>query len=167
MRFAIAAVGLFIVVASCGQSDAANVGCTYDALNRLVRVDYYEKGVEFTYEYDANGNRAASAVTAVGDSDGDGLNDILETFLGTDPNDSDTDGDLMPDGWEVAYGLSPFVDDAYGNLDGDPYSNLAEYFAGTDPSDATAFPTWGGALAGAMDLLLLSDEDEAETETEE
>ncbi len=36
---------------------------------------------------------------------------------------------------------------------------IPEYFAGTDSSDATAFPTWGGALAGAMEMLLLSDED--------
>ncbi|WP_255148860.1 thrombospondin type 3 repeat-containing protein [Halorarius halobius] len=36
------------------------------------------------------------------DSDGDGLGDRQERRLGTDPNDPDTDGDGLRDGWEVA-----------------------------------------------------------------
>ena len=35
------------------------------------------------------------------DSDGDGLYDLEEADLGTDPFNSDTDGDALPDGWEV------------------------------------------------------------------
>ena len=35
------------------------------------------------------------------DSDGDGLPDIYELFLGTDPFNPDTDGDGLPDGYEV------------------------------------------------------------------
>ena len=35
------------------------------------------------------------------DSDDDGLSDVREARLGTDPNDPDTDRDGLPDGWEV------------------------------------------------------------------
>ena len=42
------------------------------------------------------------------DTDNDGLSDILESSqYGTDPNDPDTDGDSLLDGWEVANGLNP------------------------------------------------------------
>jgi hypothetical protein len=36
-----------------------------------------------------------------GDTDGDGLSDDRERRLGTDPTRPDTDGDRLPDGWEV------------------------------------------------------------------
>ncbi len=35
------------------------------------------------------------------DTDQDGLTDVEETAIGTDPNDPDTDGDALLDGWEV------------------------------------------------------------------
>jgi uncharacterized protein (TIGR03382 family) len=41
-----------------------------------------------------------------GDSDGDGLSDIQEEDLGTDPENADTDGDGLPDGREV-FGGNP------------------------------------------------------------
>jgi len=92
------------------------------------------------------------------DSDEDGITDILEFVLGTNPNSidtdndnlndsaelliyytnptkDDTDGDGMPDGWEVQYGLDPLVDDSSGDPDGDGLSNLGEYQNGTIPID--------------------------------
>ena len=52
------------------------------------------------------------------------------TFYGeaaaqTDKTDADTDGDGLPDGWEVKYRLNPFVDDADNDTDGDGLTNLA------------------------------------------
>ena len=44
------------------------------------------------------------------DSDADGLTDIQEQVLGTDPFDTDTDNDGMDDGWEVNHGLDPRTD---------------------------------------------------------
>ena len=46
----------------------------------------------------------------------------------------DTDGDGMPDWWEVKYGLNRLVNDAAGNLDGDDLTNLQEYLAGRNPA---------------------------------
>ncbi|HUT53750.1 MAG TPA: hypothetical protein VM658_10180 [bacterium] len=70
------------------------------------------------------------------DSDGDGLNDGLETI--TSPNDWDSDDDLMPDGWEVAHsscGVQPLAADALSDADSDGLSNLEEYDGLTDPCD--------------------------------
>lgn len=46
------------------------------------------------------------------DSDGDGIPDVIESQLGTDPTKTDTDGDGFPDGIEIAYGLDPKRSDA-------------------------------------------------------
>jgi hypothetical protein len=84
------------------------------------------------------------------DTDQDGLCDIVETNTGiyvgpqdagTDPNNPDTDGDDMFDGWEVTYGLDPLDDnDASVDLDGDGFTNLQEYQRGTDPGDPDSHP---------------------------
>ncbi|MGD9780976.1 MAG: LamG-like jellyroll fold domain-containing protein [Kiritimatiellia bacterium] len=67
------------------------------------------------------------------DADHDGVVDATET----DPTNDDTDGDGMPDGWEVQYGLDPLdPDDAAGDADGDTLSNLDEYNNGSKPNSA-------------------------------
>lgn len=52
------------------------------------------------------------------------------------PNE-DSDGDGLPDSWEVLYGLDPYdgtgVNGAAGDPDGDGLNNLYEYWSGTDP----------------------------------
>jgi hypothetical protein len=58
----------------------------------------------------------------------------------TAPLDKDSDLDGMPDWWEIAYGLSPYIglsgDGPYGDPDADALHNLGEYLAGTDPKVA-------------------------------
>jgi len=93
------------------------------------------------------------------DPDGDGRTNLDEYNAGTDPfvDDwrgpmialstnllvdtggfnggyaDDTDGDGMPDWWEIQYHLNPGIDDTTGNPDGDALNNLEEYNAGTNP----------------------------------
>lgn len=71
-----------------------------------------------------------------GDFDGDGLSNLAEvTIHQTNPLNPDTDGDGMPDGWEVYYTLNP-LDAADGSLDpdNDGLTNAQEYQHGTNPN---------------------------------
>jgi hypothetical protein len=53
----------------------------------------------------------------------------------------DTDGDGMPDEWELAHNFDPnSPDDAVQDTDLDGFSNLDEYIAGTDPLDRETLP---------------------------
>jgi len=69
------------------------------------------------------------------DDDNDGLSDAQEAQFSTNPLLEDTDGDGMPDGWEVSQGLDP-VDglDAFADREPDGLTNREEYWNGTDPS---------------------------------
>jgi len=71
-----------------------------------------------------------------GDYDGDGLNNLGEYQLGTDPTNPDTDSDQMLDGWEVDYGFNPLdASDSDVDSDGDGLTNLEEYLGATDPTN--------------------------------
>ena len=84
---------------------------------------------------DSDGVLDKNEVDATLDTDGDGLNNILD-------NDSDDDG--LPDGVEVALGLLPqFTDSNFDGTpdggedgDGDGLTNLEELAENTDPSSA-------------------------------
>ena len=58
---------------------------------------------------------------------------------GAEVDTADTDGDGVPDLWEVAHGTQPLVADGGEDPDGDGVSNLDEYKAGTDPQSASSY----------------------------
>ncbi len=63
------------------------------------------------------------------------------------PNDgADTDGDGLPDAWELAHGTNPFVPDADADPDHDGMSNLQEFLAGTDPQSALSLLKLSAAI---------------------
>ncbi len=68
------------------------------------------------------------------DRDSDGLADVEEARLGTDPDDPDSDDDALVDGAEVALGTDPLDADS----DDDTYRDGDEAFEGTDPLDAAS-----------------------------
>ncbi len=73
----------------------------------------------------------------VTDTDGDGVSDYDELFTyGSNPFLRDTSGGGIPDGWKIAHGLDPRVNNASGDADLDGLTNSEEYQAGTDPKAA-------------------------------
>ena len=82
------------------------------------------------------------------DPDVDQLNNLEEYNNYSDPNNADSDGDTLPDGWEVTHGLDPTIDDRSGDADQDGYSNLEEYMAGALPDDPSSRPEPPNADAG-------------------
>ena len=77
------------------------------------------------------------------DNDKDGLPDLIEKEVGTDPEKEDTDGDKLPDGYEaLTLGTDPTKDDTDGNgtkdcdedQDKDGLTNFEEYNLKTNPN---------------------------------
>ncbi len=61
---------------------------------------------------------------------------IAMATSGTSPHDTDSDGDHIPDGWEIVHGFNP-GDTQDGNMDSDSdgLTNYGEYLNNTDPYD--------------------------------
>jgi hypothetical protein len=79
------------------------------------------------------------------DTDHDGMLDGYEVAF------SDSDGDGLPNIYELRYGLNPLdpegVNGSMGDPDEDSYSNGEEYFCHTNPRDPLSYP---GGLGRAM-----------------
>lgn len=91
--------------------------------------DYWE-----SLYYDSGDGTLPTSDDADVDIDHDGLTNLEEYNLNTNPIVADSDEDGMNDGWEVQYGLNPLKKDGGGDLDSDRLSNLKEFQIGTDPT---------------------------------
>lgn len=89
------------------------------------------------------------------DLDGDGLSNTNEAALGTDHEKPDTDGDGMPDGYEVVHGLAANNSgDAFLDLDLDGVPNFAESVAGTAANNSNSLFEVVAAVRSASTMLL-------------
>ncbi len=92
-------------------------------------------GIPDDYEI-AHGLNPNDPTDALADPDHDGLTNLQEFQLGTDPHNPDTDGDGLSDGDEVnLYHTNPLVADT----DGDGIPDGVEIATGTDPLNPASF----------------------------
>ncbi len=93
----------------------------------LVSFYLYEDGdytIDFRVGYDGNSADAVRSVIRI---------------QGSDPM-RDSDGDGVPDSWEIEHGLDPFSDNLAQDSDGDGWSDFDEALRGSDPSSAGDAP---------------------------
>jgi len=133
-------------------------------------------GIEFKFVGDdswsvnwGDADPPGAALPAVGVADGDAANIILgglasrwHTFRFNDQtreysvrrsDETDSDGDVMPDGYELSRGLDPYARaDGQHDEDRDGVPNAAEWLAGTDLLDEEAYffvdARWPAEAAG-------------------
>jgi len=103
-------------------------GATNKTITVLVNGD---TRVELDETFFVNLSNPTNAILSRGQAVGTILNDDL----------LDSDGDGMPDNFEIANHLNPYdPTDAALDADGDGVTNLQEYQAGTDPNDPASRP---------------------------
>jgi hypothetical protein len=87
------------------------------------------------------------------DLDGDQLHNWIEHIsdIGTSPIIWDTDGDGMPDGWEVFNGTNQLMPDSQDDIDLDMLTNLEEFENRTRPNN---YDTDGDGLTDGEEILI-------------
>ncbi len=127
---------------------AQAINYSYDNIGRLSNVTY-DNGDSINYGYDLAGNLLSLQANSNSpvDSDSDGIADNTDNCpsvsnanqINTDADslgnacDPDDDNDGMLDGWEIANGTNPLIDDANGDINNNGYTNIEEYLAAANP----------------------------------
>ena len=138
-------------------TEVATVSAAFTLDTRVLRLDFDNDGIPDAWETAHGLNLFVNDANE--DIDGDGFTNLEEYNAGTDPQvddwrgpssatsllfvantggfngsqTADTDGDGMPDWWEIQYGLNPNLNDAIADADGDGLSNVDEYNSGSNP----------------------------------
>jgi pectate lyase len=115
-----------VAVASSGESDApfAAPSVTTSPAREAYRTVLRDAGASLVR--DEVDRRLVREVRTGGGSFADDAGPWPTLAAGTPPADSD--GDAMPDEFEVAHGTDPAVPDAVGDVDGDGYDNIEDWF---------------------------------------
>ncbi|GHV47126.1 hypothetical protein FACS189499_04070 [Clostridia bacterium] len=106
-----------------------------DATPKISDVKLTEAAADYNVNSDkTKDDKDKSEIDYETDTDSDGLSDFYEELLGTDPENPDTDGDELPDGYEAFVSNSdPLKKDSDLDSDNDGLTNLEEYKAGSNP----------------------------------
>ena len=137
-------------LASDTDSDGLNLTGEFEASTNPASNDTDSDGladgweVRYSSVSGVNATVAATMTELASDTDGDSLTLLQEAEANTDPISNDTDGDGLPDGWEVRYssvsGVDPLVaateSELASDTDGDGFTLLQEAEANTDPGTA-------------------------------
>lgn len=118
------------------------------------------------FDYDINGNGITDCCETILrfppynmnpfdidlDSNNDGLHDWEEVCIyGTNPYFYDTDGDGLPDAWEILHGFDPLnPNDALQDWDGDGLTNFQEFMYDTDPNN---WDTDGDGVSDGQEIM--------------
>jgi len=106
----------------------------YTAGGNLRKYPSFGAGFHLRADSDCIDQGDTAAAPAI-DIDGESRPQSSAADVGADEF-RDSDGDKVPDYWEILNGLSISTDDADSDLDGDLLPALAEYHLGTDPNSA-------------------------------
>jgi hypothetical protein len=132
--------------AQAGRSYFLQISDPADHLNKWNWSTVIERGnnQSISYEVDGTADKGffrlyytdqAAADLDTADFDGDAISNLDEvTYYNSNPLDSDTDNDGMPDGYEASYYFDLHFDEGGYDYDDDGLTNLGEYNAGTKPN---------------------------------
>jgi len=122
---------------SCHDTDLDGLHDNLEGSSAVVKPCPYANIPDSDGDGLCDGNTTVMDGSTVVCADGEDLNADKVVDTGeTDPCNPDSDGDMMPDGWEKMYSLNPLVNDAALDPDGDTLNNLTEFINSANPNSS-------------------------------